>query len=100
MQQECHRIPPKVPDGTKERGASGEEQDPAAQDAQEYEQPQLPLGTVEGEKEDGAAGQQAVDQIQRPGDPGEPQPEHPEQVVKQAQGSAQQNGLEEQQQLG
>ena len=79
MQQECHRIPPKIPDGTQERGASGEEQHPAAQNAQEHEQPQLALGAVEGEKEDGAAGQQAVDQIQRPGDPGEPQPEHPEQ---------------------
>ena len=84
MQQECHRISPKIPDGTQERGASGEEQDPAAQDAQKHEQPQLALGTVEGEKEGGAAGQQAVGQVQRARDPGEPQPEYPEQVVQQA----------------
>ena len=84
MQQECHRIPPKIPDGTQERGASGKEQDPAAQNAQEYKQPQLSLGPIQGEKKDGPGAEQTVQAVQWAGEPGEPQPEGPQQIVQHA----------------
>ena len=78
MQQESQSVHPKIPYWAQRRGAERKEQHYAPGQPRQHKQPQLSLGAVQGEKEDGASGQQAIDQVQQTGGSGEPQPEHPE----------------------
>ena len=100
MHQEGQGIHPKIPYRPQRRGAKGEKQHGAAGHSHQHEQPQLTLGAVEGEKEQDPGADHAVQAVQRAGEPGQPQPEGPQQVVQHPQKGPQQDGLAEQQQLG
>ena len=100
MHQEGQGIHPKIPYRPQRRGAKGEKQHGTAGHSRQHEQPQLTLGAVEGEKEQDPGADHAVQAVPRAGEPGQPQPEGPQQVVQHPQKGPQQDGLAEQQQLG
>ena len=100
MHQEGQGIHPKIPYRPQRRGAKGEKQHGTAGHSRPHDQPQLTRGAVEGEKEQDPGADHAVQAVQRAGEPGQPQPEGPQQVVQHPQKGPQQDGLAEQQQLG
>ena len=100
MQQKGQGIHPEVPHRPQRPGQEPKEQPHAAGSAQEHVYPQLPLGPAEDEEKGRRAGGQAVEDVQRRGQPGEPQAQRPQQIVHQPCREAQQHGLGKNQQGG
>lgn len=93
------RIGPKGPQGPQRRGEGAEKQHGPADGAQHHKAPQLSLGPAEEKEKHGAPHRQAVQGVQRPCQPGEPQAKGAQQVIQQPGGQAQQDGLGKYQQL-
>ena len=94
MQEKSQRIHPESPHRTQRRGEYGKKQNASPQDPQAEIQAQLTLSPVDGEKKDGSADSQTVENVQRRCQPGELQTESPQQVIQQGGGHAQQDGLD------
>lgn len=99
MHQIGQRIRPKSPNGPQHGGKSAEKQDCAAQRAQHRKAPQFPFRRLEEEEERRHPYRQAVEAVQKARQPGQPQPEGPQQIIQQPGGKAQQDGLAKHQQL-
>lgn len=99
MDQKCQCIRPKFPNRPQQGGKQGEKQHESPQRTQQHVDPQLALGPVQGEQEQGGGGAKAVQAVQRPCKPGQAQAERPQQVVSHPCRQPQQNGLEEYRQL-
>lgn len=92
-------VQPEVPEGPQRGGKQAEKHHAAAQSAQEDVAPQLSVPLAQNEEGQRRASGKAVQQVQRPGHAGTPQPDGPQQVVQQSGGQAQQDGPAEGPQL-
>ncbi len=99
MHQVGQCVRPKGPHRAKHFGKRAEEKHRAADGAKHHKSPQLAIGTAEKKQEHGASNGQAVQGVQQPCEPGEPQAKGTQQVVQQSGGQPQQNGLDKHQQL-
>ena len=84
MHQEGQGIHPKIPYRPQRRGAERKEQHYAPGQPRQHKQPQLSLGPIQGEKKDGPGAEQTVQAVQWAAEPGEPQPDGPQQIVPHA----------------
>lgn len=99
MYQVGQCVRPKGPHRAQYCGKRAEEKHRAAHGAQQHKAPQLALGPAQEKQEHRASNGQTVQGVQRPGEPGEPQPEGAQQVIQQSGGQPQQDGLDKHQQL-
>ena len=99
MQKKGHRIHPKIPQGTQQRGQQAKKQHRPSQGAQHHIPPQQAVRPAEGEEKQPGAHGQAVQGVPQGGGAGQPQPERAQQVVQQSRRQTQQHRLAEQGQL-
>ena len=77
MQKFRSPIQPELPDRAQGGGKQGEKQDAAAACPQQHKAPQLPLRLPQDKQEQRRPGGEAVQQIRRARQPGQPQPHGP-----------------------
>lgn len=94
MQQKGQRIRPKIPKRAQQGGKQGEKQRRAAHKAQQHVDPHLPGDLPQRKQEQCGGGQEAVEAVQQPRQPGQAQPCGPRKIVDETRGKAQQDGLE------
>ena len=99
MQKKGHRIHPKIPQGTQQRGQQAKKQHRPCQGTQHHIPPQQAVRPAEGEEKQPGAHGQAVQGVPQGGGAGQPQPERAQQVVQQSRRQTQEHGLAEQGQL-
>ena len=93
MRQADQSIGPKSPYRAEKLRKNAEKQDRSSQGAQHQETPQLAVGPAQQEQEGHRPHGEAVDAIQKAGEPGPAESEGPQQVVQHPSGQAQQDGL-------
>ena len=99
MRQADQSIGPKSPYRAEKLRKNAEKQDRSSQGAQHQETPQLAVGPAQQEQEGHRPHGEAVDAIQKAGEPGPAESEGPQQVVQHPCGQPQQDGLTEGHQL-
>lgn len=98
MQQKGQRIHPECPHRLQRPGEKSEKYRGTACQPQQQQQAHLPPGPIEREEEHRRPGQDAVQDVQHPCQPAQPQAEGPQHIVQQAQRHPQQTGLQADQQ--
>lgn len=99
MRQKGQRIRPEGPDGPQRLGKGAEKQHRSPHRAHQDKAPELSRSPAEQKQKRGRAHHKAVSPVQQRGEPGGPDPEGAQQIIQQAGGQAQQDGLPEHQQL-
>lgn len=95
----CQRIGPKGPYRLQKRGKRAKEKDCAAKQTQKHEAANLAVGTAQEEQEGCDAHTQAVNGIQKAGQPGRPMAKGAQQIIQQGEAQPQQNGLGKEEEL-